>query len=59
MKRLQVKQLLPTPQEQLLAGDEGEGASEDLEHALRNDHLDCGVLLGMLTNLKELSLTFG
>ncbi|CAI8020042.1 Dynein regulatory complex subunit 5 [Geodia barretti] len=60
VQRLQVKQLLPRPQGELLApADEGDAGSDDLAHALANDHLDCGVLLKTLHNMKELSLMFG
>lgn len=59
MQRVQVAQLLPRAQEELLAADEGDGGSDDLTRALCNDHLDCGVLLKSLHNLKELSLTYG
>lgn len=59
VKRLQVKQLLPRPQEAFVVGEEGEGVSDDLEHALCNDHIDCGILLKSLHNMKELSLTYG
>ena len=55
-----MKQLLPRPQGELLApADEGDAGSDDLAHALANDHLDCGVLLKTLHNMKELSLMFG
>ena len=54
-----MKQLLPRPQEDLLVADDGEGGSDDLTNMLCNDHLDCGILLKTLQNLKELSLTYG
>ena len=54
-----MEQLLPRAQEELLTTDEGDGGSEDLTHALCNDHLDCGILLKNLHKLKELSLTYG
>ena len=59
MQKLQVKQLLPRSQEDLLAVDEGDGGSDDLTSALCNDHLDFGVLLKTLSNLKEICLTYG
>ena len=58
MQRLQVKQLLPRPQVFTVA-DEGEGGSDNLENALCSDHIDCGIVLKALCNLKELSLTYG
>lgn len=55
-----MKQLLPRPQVELLAAaDEEDPGSDDLTHALANDHLDCGVILKILCNLKELNLMFG
>ena len=60
VQRVQVKQLMPRPQDQLLpATDEGDGGSDDLTGALANNHLDCRVLLRTMRNLKELSLTYG
>ena len=61
VRRLSVRQLMPRPpQNELLAvAEDGEGGSDDLTQALANDHLDCGVLLKTLRNLRELSLVYG
>lgn len=54
---LKLKQLMPRHQDELVVTVEE--SDEDLSQVLANDHLDFGVLLKTLINLKELCLTFG